>query len=121
MATILKFVYAMILIFPLFFVALEAGGKGNYRRMMLSSNLKDESNKQENNREQEHPMDHEFEGGRDGHKIEYSKCFRCGDIGHYAFFCTSTEKLCFKCKNPGHFAKECEQVKEEPLANIVKG
>ncbi|CAL5189698.1 unnamed protein product [Lathyrus oleraceus] len=119
MATILKLVYAMILILPLFLFALEDGGKGNSRRMMHSSNLKDESDKQENSRGQEHPMNHEFEGGGDANK-RVPKCFQCGDIGHYAFDCTSSEKLCFNCKNPGHFIKECEELKEKPLVNAAK-
>ncbi|KAL5102328.1 hypothetical protein RYX36_006655 [Vicia faba] len=114
MATILKLVFVMILILPLFLVALEDGGnKRNSRRRMHSSNLKDKSDKQENNRGREHPMDHKFKGGSDGYKRD-KKCFRCGDPGHNAFDCTSGKKLCFNCKNPGHFAIECEQVKEEP-------
>ncbi|CAI8585886.1 unnamed protein product [Vicia faba] len=119
MATILKLVFVMILILPLFLVALEDGGKRSSRRMMHSNNLKDESDKQGNNRGQEHPMDHEFEGGSDDYKSD-KRCFRCGDKGHNAFHCTSNEKLCFKCKNPGHFTYKCEQVKKEPLVNAVK-
>ncbi|KAI5435087.1 hypothetical protein KIW84_021786 [Lathyrus oleraceus] len=119
MATIFKLVFVMILILPLFLVALEDGGKKNSRRMMHSSNMKDESDKQENNRGHEHPMDREFEGGGDDYKRDL-KCFRCGHVGHNAFQCTSNEKLCFNCKNPGHFIKECEEVKNEPLVNAAK-
>lgn len=120
MATILKLVYIMILIFPLFLVALEDGPKINFRKMMYSSNLKDEHDKQENNKGQKHLMDSEFEGGKDYIKIENEQCFRCGELGHYAFSCTSSEKLCFKCKKPGHLAKDCKSVRDDPLVNAAK-
>ncbi|PYH42200.1 uncharacterized protein BP01DRAFT_359646 [Aspergillus saccharolyticus JOP 1030-1] len=28
-------------------------------------------------------------------------CYKCGNIGHYAEVCSSTERLCYNCKQPG--------------------
>ncbi|KAB8072377.1 hypothetical protein BDV29DRAFT_177408 [Aspergillus leporis] len=28
-------------------------------------------------------------------------CYKCGNIGHYAEVCSSSERLCYNCKQPG--------------------
>lgn len=28
-------------------------------------------------------------------------CYKCGNVGHYAEVCSSTERLCYNCKQPG--------------------
>ncbi|KAJ5180820.1 Zinc knuckle protein, partial [Penicillium capsulatum] len=28
-------------------------------------------------------------------------CYKCGNLGHYAEVCSSTERLCYNCKQPG--------------------
>ncbi|CAO1604729.1 gig suppressor [Xanthoria calcicola] len=34
-------------------------------------------------------------------------CYKCGNVGHYAEVCTSTERLCYNCKQPGHESNGC--------------
>ncbi|KAI7051718.1 hypothetical protein KC352_g45638 [Hortaea werneckii] len=34
-------------------------------------------------------------------------CYKCGNVGHYAEVCTSTERLCYNCKQPGHESNTC--------------
>ena len=28
-------------------------------------------------------------------------CYKCGNVGHYAEVCSSSERLCYNCKQPG--------------------
>lgn len=34
-------------------------------------------------------------------------CYKCGNVGHYAEVCTSSERLCYNCKQPGHESNQC--------------
>ena len=34
-------------------------------------------------------------------------CYKCGNMGHYAEVCTSSERLCYNCKQPGHESNQC--------------
>ncbi|KAL4961221.1 putative zinc knuckle nucleic acid binding protein, partial [Aspergillus stella-maris] len=34
-------------------------------------------------------------------------CYKCGNIGHYAEVCSSSERLCYNCKQPGHESSAC--------------
>ncbi|KAG6000898.1 hypothetical protein E4U21_004885 [Claviceps maximensis] len=34
-------------------------------------------------------------------------CYKCGNVGHYAEVCSSTERLCYNCKQPGHESNSC--------------
>ncbi|EGD89792.2 hypothetical protein H112_02266 [Trichophyton rubrum D6] len=34
-------------------------------------------------------------------------CYKCGNIGHYAEVCSSSERLCYNCKQPGHESNGC--------------
>ncbi|PHH76198.1 hypothetical protein CDD82_4109 [Ophiocordyceps australis] len=34
-------------------------------------------------------------------------CYKCGNVGHYAEVCASTERLCYNCKQPGHESSGC--------------
>jgi hypothetical protein len=37
-------------------------------------------------------------------------CYKCGNVGHYAEVCSSSERLCYNCKQPGesNFQPYCE-------------
>jgi len=34
-------------------------------------------------------------------------CYKCGDAGHIAESCPSTDRLCYNCRQPGHESSAC--------------
>ena len=40
------------------------------------------------------------------------KCFKCGEIGHYANKCTIPKEVCYGCKEEGHISKNCQKNNE---------
>jgi hypothetical protein len=59
--------------------------------------------------------------------LKHIKCFKCSDIGHYTFICsTQVESMmrlsrrqqrtitCFRCKKEGHRILTCQNLKAEP-------
>ncbi|KAG8780577.1 hypothetical protein FRC16_003095 [Serendipita sp. 398] len=39
--------------------------------------------------------------------VQRKGCFKCGNLGHHAEACTSTERLCYNCRQPGHESSNC--------------
>ncbi|XP_017473995.1 PREDICTED: uncharacterized protein LOC108364716 [Rhagoletis zephyria] len=49
-----------------------------------------------------------------------SRCFKCGDMTHFAKSCPNRDFLCFKCGRAGHRASDCKGTKGEPSsANMI--
>jgi hypothetical protein len=48
--------------------------------------------------------DHCFKCGEYGHYADALHCFRCGKFGHYA-----DEPHCYRCEEYGHFARDCKR------------
>ncbi|GMM38470.1 hypothetical protein DASC09_058090 [Saccharomycopsis crataegensis] len=40
-------------------------------------------------------------------------CYICGNLGHFADSCTSSQRLCYNCKQPGHKSSECPNPKSK--------
>ncbi|XP_012575315.1 uncharacterized protein [Cicer arietinum] len=49
-----------------------------------------------------------------------NRCFRYGEEGHYANFCTSKGLICYNCQKPWHFANNCKAPKVEPIVNATR-
>ena len=47
-------------------------------------------------------------GGPGGKMSSLSRraCYKCGNVGHYAEVCSSSERLCYNCKQPGKEYRE---------------
>ncbi|PWN41516.1 hypothetical protein IE81DRAFT_324508 [Ceraceosorus guamensis] len=41
--------------------------------------------------------------------VRRRSCFVCGQLGHLAEACGSTERLCFNCSKPGHESSACPE------------
>ncbi|KAK7520491.1 uncharacterized protein IWZ02DRAFT_265709 [Phyllosticta citriasiana] len=46
------------------------------------------------------PKLHEVESRRMS-SLSRRACYKCGNVGHYAEVCSSSERLCYNCKQPG--------------------
>jgi hypothetical protein len=44
-------------------------------------------------------------------------CYKCGNVGHYAEVCSSSERLCYNCKQPGEL---CPRFIMNKRADVVK-
>lgn len=42
-----------------------------------------------------------FEGESRMSSLSRRACYKCGNVGHYAEVCSSSERLCYNCKQPG--------------------
>ena len=40
-------------------------------------------------------------GGGKMSSLSRRACYKCGNVGHYAEVCSSSERLCYNCKQPG--------------------
>ncbi|SMR43758.1 unnamed protein product [Zymoseptoria tritici ST99CH_3D1] len=48
-----------------------------------------------------------FEGNNRMSSLARRACYKCGNVGHYAEVCSSSERLCYNCKQPGHESNNC--------------
>jgi hypothetical protein len=69
--------------------------------------------------------------------LKYIKCFKCSDMGHYAFMCSTQVKsktrlpirqrrqlrtiACFECKKEGHKIQSCPNFRDEPHYSGING
>ncbi|PHH59507.1 hypothetical protein CDD81_3147 [Ophiocordyceps australis] len=50
---------------------------------------------------------HKFAAPMSSSSLSRRACYKCGNVGHYAEVCASTERLCYNCKQPGHESSGC--------------